>query len=271
MPINGIQSDAYADLGEAWIQDQSARLMQKHLQFGQHYRIDVDALLARSAQVARAARIAAAAAENLELATDRIRRATLEAVEHCPRLEDPFVQMSRLPQPPESGVQSISTAEQPNGPESAILGEFSRANRLGADPRDEWVAVLADLTEVVVADVRGRPSALGIAKATSIVQSRAYIETRARQLLKTLTRDDGDWSLIVIDFGVEAQHHDCEFLMCFVFQAANSDLSATSPYAEIGFALLKQSHATPIFVLTIRTATGFDVEPAIRSQDCPSR
>lgn len=60
MPVNGIQSGDYADLGEASLQDQFARLKQKRLQFGRHYRIDVDALLARSAQVARAARAAAA-------------------------------------------------------------------------------------------------------------------------------------------------------------------------------------------------------------------
>jgi len=137
MSINGIPSDAYADLGDAWLQDQSARLMQRHLQFGRHYRMDVDALLARSAQAARAARAAAAAAENHDLAHDRIRRATIEAIEHCSRLEDRFAQMARLSSPAEPGRQSISTSEQPGGAESAALG-FSRVRGRGANPRDEW-------------------------------------------------------------------------------------------------------------------------------------
>jgi hypothetical protein len=63
----------------------------------------------------------------------------------------------------------------------ATLGEFVLTNRPAACPRDEWIAVLADSTEVVVPGLQGAPSPLAVERAVSIVQSRAYLEKRALQ------------------------------------------------------------------------------------------
>ena len=154
----------------------------------------------------------------------------------------------------------MQTASAPNHrcvPGPAILGEFVFINRIGACPRREWMAVLADSAEVVVPDVQGEPSSLAIEKAVSIVQSRVYLEKRALQLLVPLTRDHGGWRLVTLDFGLEAQHHECEFLMCFAFEPVNGELSITSPYAEIGFSLPVPTGEDRVFVLTVRTAAGF--------------
>lgn len=86
MSIRLIQPGVYADLGDVWLRDQLARLTQKHAQFGGHYRIDADALLARLARIAREAKVAAPAASKIS-AGDRIRRATVEAIEYCARLD----------------------------------------------------------------------------------------------------------------------------------------------------------------------------------------
>jgi hypothetical protein len=87
MSIRLTQPGAYAGLGDVWLRDQLARLTQKHAQFGGHYRIDADALLARSAGTARAAKAAATPVVTKFATGDRIRRATIEAIEHCSRLE----------------------------------------------------------------------------------------------------------------------------------------------------------------------------------------
>ncbi|MCJ0762649.1 hypothetical protein [Variovorax terrae] len=87
MSIHLTQPSAYADLGDIWLRDQLARLTQKSAQFGGHYRIDADALLARLAQTARVAKAAALTAEKISTG-NRIRRATIEAIEHCSRLND---------------------------------------------------------------------------------------------------------------------------------------------------------------------------------------
>jgi hypothetical protein len=86
MSIRLTRPGAYTDLGDSWLRDQLARLTQKHLQFGGHCRIDADALVARLACTARTAKAAAAAAAKAQTG-DRIRRATIEAIEHCSRLE----------------------------------------------------------------------------------------------------------------------------------------------------------------------------------------
>lgn len=86
MPINETQSEAYADLGDIWLRDQSARLRQKHLQFGRHYRMDAKALLARNAQATRTARESSIPARSHGLPNDCIRRATIEAIEYCSQL-----------------------------------------------------------------------------------------------------------------------------------------------------------------------------------------
>lgn len=138
----------------------------------------------------------------------------------------------------------------------ALPGEFLRIHRLDRLSLDEWMATLPDGTEIVVADVEGKPSPIAIEKAIAVVQSRAYLEARARQLLAPSGRPNGQWRLLTIDFGVEARHRRLEFLMCFAFQATSSDLVAASPYIEIGFALPVRSGTDPMFVLTIQTASG---------------
>ena len=142
----------------------------------------------------------------------------------------------------------------------AIPSEFLPVHRLGMHPHDEWMAVLPDSTEIVVADVEGRPSPHAIEKAIAIVQSRAYLEARARQLLVPLGKEDGEWRLVTIDFGLEARQRDCEFLMCFAFQTSLSGLTDTSPYVEVGFALparlIVSAEYSPMFILTIQTTAG---------------
>ena len=117
------------------------------------------------------------------------------------------------------------------------------------------MVVLADSAEIVVPDVGGRPSLLAIKKAALVVQSRARLEKRARQLLAPPPdKVDGNWRLVTLDFGVEAQRHECEFLMCFALQPVNGELSVTSSYVEIGFSLKVPIRDDPVFVLSVKTA-----------------
>jgi len=90
MFIHLTQPSAYADLGDVWLRNQLARLTQKQAQFGGHHRIDADALLARLARTARAAKATKAPATVKVSTGDRIRRATIETIEHCSRLEGCF-------------------------------------------------------------------------------------------------------------------------------------------------------------------------------------
>lgn len=153
-------------------------------------------------------------------------------------------------------MRRSSAPSGPCVPGPATLGEFRLSDnfdgRIGAD----WIATLADSTEVVVSDFRGAPSQVGTEKAASVVQSLGYLEPRALQLLVPFTKEAGSWRLVTLDFGAEARRQDCEFLMCFAFQAPNSQLSITSPYVEIGFELLKSEASPPLFILTVKSACG---------------
>ena len=53
--VDSTRPIVHADLGDAWLRGQMARLHQAHLQFGRRWRLDVDALVARAAGMARAA------------------------------------------------------------------------------------------------------------------------------------------------------------------------------------------------------------------------
>jgi hypothetical protein len=141
-------------------------------------------------------------------------------------------------------------------PGPATLGEFGLSGKLDDGMCEEWIATLADFTEVVVGDFRGAPSQVGIEKAVSVVQSRGYLEQRARQLLAPFTNEAGSWRLVTLDFGAGASRHDSEFLMCFAFQTPNRQLSIASPYVEIGFALLRSEASEPLFILTVKSACG---------------
>ena len=140
----------------------------------------------------------------------------------------------------------------------ATLGEFARVDPLeGGACRDEWMAVLPDSTEIVIADLNGAPSSLGIAKALSIVQSRAYLERRAQQLIERFEKPANGWRLLTIDFGVESQLHGSEFLMCFARRGRETtNSSRASPYIEIGFVLQRPVGPEPVFELSIRSVSG---------------
>jgi hypothetical protein len=137
------------------------------------------------------------------------------------------------------------------------LGDFVRCDRSNVVGLPEWLATLADGTTVVIGDRCGAPSALDVEKAVSIVQSRAYLESRARRLLLPFTREEGSWRLVTIDFGAAARLQACEFLMAFDSCAQGSALSITSLHVEIGFALPLPVAEDPIFVLRVATAAGF--------------
>lgn len=101
-----------------------------------------------------------------------------------------------------------------------------------------------------------RPCTLGIKKAVSIVQSRAYLEQQARRLLGRFTKEAGTWHLSTIDFGAEAQGHAYEFLMCFDFQASTGVLPVTSPFVDISFTLPEPTAVDPVFVIAVASAFG---------------
>lgn len=138
------------------------------------------------------------------------------------------------------------------------LGEFVRVSRMSAmAPHDEWMAILSDNTEIVVSEDGDSPDVLGVAKAVSVVQSRSYLGKRALQLIAPFLRGKGSWRLLTIDFGAEARRYESEFLMCFAFVAANTALSSTSPYFEVGFVRLKTSEEEePLFSLTVKAIAG---------------
>jgi hypothetical protein len=76
MSIKVSRPGAYADLGDVWLRDQAARILEKHLQFGQHFRLDVDLLLAGRARAARGARAAVMSVAKVNVRADHARSAT---------------------------------------------------------------------------------------------------------------------------------------------------------------------------------------------------
>ena len=50
MSIEALRNAQYKDLGEAWYSHQVAQIVQRHVQFGRHCRLDLDALLAGMAR-----------------------------------------------------------------------------------------------------------------------------------------------------------------------------------------------------------------------------
>lgn len=63
MSTNTLQNAQYKDLGETWYSHQAARVVQRHIQFGQHCRLDLDTLLAGIARRIRRASLDSATSE----------------------------------------------------------------------------------------------------------------------------------------------------------------------------------------------------------------
>ena len=63
MSTNALQNAQYKDLGETWYSHQAARIIQRHIQFGRHCRLDLDTLLAGIARRIRCTNLDSAANE----------------------------------------------------------------------------------------------------------------------------------------------------------------------------------------------------------------
>ena len=63
MSTNALQNAQYKDLGETWYSHQAACIVQRHIQFGRHCRLDLDTLLAGIARRIRCANLDGAANE----------------------------------------------------------------------------------------------------------------------------------------------------------------------------------------------------------------
>jgi hypothetical protein len=51
MSLDLARNDSYAHPDDAWVRHQSARVYQRHLQFGQHWRLDLEVLLVAAAHM----------------------------------------------------------------------------------------------------------------------------------------------------------------------------------------------------------------------------
>jgi hypothetical protein len=177
----------------------------------------------------------------------------LGIISHWPSQPDDAVHVA-VPAHARNAMRDSARPKYRHAPGPATLGDFVASIRSGAFAHREWIATLADLTTVVVNDWCGAPSQVGIEKAVSIVQSRGYLEQRARLLLLRVTKEAESWRLVRIDFATEARRHGCEFLMCFAVEAVDGVLPSASPSVEIGFALPTPTAVDPVFVLTVVTA-----------------
>jgi len=81
MSIEAARNSAYAHLGEAWLRYQSARILQRHLQYGQHCRLDLETLLAAAAGTIASRNL------NNRASNERFRQGTIDAIDFCSSLE----------------------------------------------------------------------------------------------------------------------------------------------------------------------------------------
>ena len=70
MSIEPLRNAQYKDLGETWYSHQAARIVQRHIQFGRHCRLDLDALVAGIARRIRNRNLDGAANEGRHLPND---------------------------------------------------------------------------------------------------------------------------------------------------------------------------------------------------------
>jgi len=70
MSIETLRNAQYKDLGETWYSHQAARIVQRHIQFGRHCRLDLDALVAGIARRIRSRNLDGAANEGRHLPND---------------------------------------------------------------------------------------------------------------------------------------------------------------------------------------------------------
>jgi hypothetical protein len=235
MSINAMRA-AYADLGEEWLRQHLAKLNQRQVQWGRHFRIDVAAFLANAARSAR----------NSALGT------------HSPQLCNSLI--AGQPKPDEAGPAPCRAVT------PALVGERLLAKDFEPCSPSDWLAVVDDQTEVVVPDAGGAPHPVAIAKAVAILQARGYLVDRALRLLEPISATGGSWRLVTVDMGTAAARKGYEFLMCFAFEVR----ALETTYAEVAFLLAGQEFDAPLFIASVHQLTQ-DMVPIFHRTPDPGR
>ena len=107
---------------------------------------------------------------------------------------------------------------------------------------DEWHSSQPLGPEVLVRGSASGPSISDIERANVVLQNLTALEQRAIHLLEGFMKDAGTWETNAINCGVEAERMQCDFLLCFSFEATRDPWEYGYTYFNVGFVVHERTH-----------------------------
>jgi hypothetical protein len=135
----------------------------------------------------------------------------------------------------------------------ALRAERTRDGELTGD----WFCELADDVEVVVSGDGQAPARDSVELANRVLPHRAYLLSRAIQLLEEFMRDKGAWYLVTIDLARKARQQECDFVLSLGFEAAHDPHDYGYAYFDVCFVRYNQAPESDVHGRPVKFVVGF--------------
>ncbi|MFO1227385.1 hypothetical protein [Roseateles sp.] len=135
----------------------------------------------------------------------------------------------------------------------ALRAERTRDGELTGD----WFCELADDVEVVVSGEGQAPARDSVELANRVLPHRAYLLSRAVQLLEEFMRDKGAWQLVTIDLARKARQQECDFVLSLVFEAEHDPQDYGYTYFDVCFVRYDNAPKSDLHGRPVKFVVGF--------------
>lgn len=136
---------------------------------------------------------------------------------------------------------------------ASLRAERTRDGELTGD----WFCELADDVEVVVSGDIQAPARVSVELANRVLPHRAYLMSRAVQLLEEFMRDKGAWHLVTIDLARKARQQECDFVLSLGFEAEHDPHDYGYTYFDVCFVRYDNAPKSDLHGRPVKFMVGF--------------
>ncbi|MDH6593414.1 hypothetical protein M2165_003303 [Variovorax sp. TBS-050B] len=108
-----------------------------------------------------------------------------------------------------------------------------------ADGKPEWNGESSEGISLCVRGTEEGPDPVAIQQAKAVVDALSEVRRKAIEMADSFMKDEGDWHLIELDVGPEAQRYECDYLVGLYFETRDG----SDEYGYTRFSVCFRSHA----------------------------
>lgn len=107
------------------------------------------------------------------------------------------------------------------------------------DGKAEWNGESSDGISLYVRGTEEGPDPVAVQQAKAVVDALVEVRRKAIEMADSFMKDDGNWHVVELDVGLEAQRYECDYLVGLYFDPKDG----SDVYGYTKFSVCFRSHA----------------------------